>query len=157
MGYWASPDKDQGKLYLKTNYATKRPYSKPSYRLSMVSNSFASMTQAKGLFKISFVFANGTSSDAITIDNDQTIFTKASTNYFLLGLTGKQIRIDDIKSASLSFSKTILAINSVFFDGKWSFKSIYLFSGQDQKGIKLCPDSDFLNSGAQVRLTASGC
>lgn len=60
-----------------------------------------------------------------------------------------------ITSAVVTYKKTTAFLTSLLYQDQWSFKNIDVFSGDNQKPMRLCPTQTYLKSG--VPLTFNLC
>ena len=144
MGYWSSPSRDQGTLYLNTLSPNKDTYCTESYKVKL--NSGNLYNSAKGTFKLYMKTASVTTTVDV-IDDANTTF-KPDTSESRVVSYGDKSRIrGTIESVFVSYSRTGNIITMWFYDTEWNFKSIEVFSGDDQISAgKFCPTSNKIGS-----------
>jgi pimeloyl-ACP methyl ester carboxylesterase len=150
MGYWSTPSRDLGALYLNTQNPLNLPLCLQQYSLTLYSNNLNNIKQTRGKFTISFkTSAQETSSTEIFDDSDAT-FKQDSVETRLISLTKPIGRTTSIESAIISFTKTTNLMSAWLYDDKWSFKYIKIASGDNQDSIKLCPTTMIIESTNSV-------
>ena len=149
MGYWSSPDKDLGSLYLNTQTPLKTPLCKQNFLLTLYSNSINNIQQARGKFTIYFK----TSKELSTIylfDDSDTTFKQNSIETRLLSFEQPIDNAFEIDSAFISYRKTTNLLSSWMYDSQWSFKYVSVLIGDNQKQINLCPLKPIIDSNETV-------
>jgi hypothetical protein len=103
--------------------------------------------KARGSFEITLKGESG-SSDNIVLINDNTLDStlNAGSSVKLLRRAVKNPG-STITSAIVIYKKTNAFLLSLLYQDSWSFKNIEVFSGENQKSIRLCPAQTYLKSG----------
>lgn len=157
MGYWASPNKDLGTLYLNTKSVLNKngTFCKQLYAVHLVSNEEfnSNLTQAKGNFSIYFE-ASDEKSALQLLDNSETVFNPNSNETRLVSLDFPFNK--KIKSLYLSYKKTSNIFISWRYADKWSFKHVELFDANRQVLSRFCPVNKFVSSGKAERFKKCG-
>ena len=146
MGYWATPTKDAGNLYLNTQDASGYPFCKHNFQVTLYSNKVDNLKQALGQIKISFG-NNNTVSDEQVIDDSSFIFKPNSVSTHLASLNEQ---FNDIEKIYLKYVKTTNIFNSWLYDLQWSFNQIKIFDGEQQISKTFCPVKNIIKSGESV-------
>ena len=140
MGYWATPSKVLGSLYLNTRETSTAPYCSYFYKVKLTSNLLLEkMSIMKGKFMISFK-SSKTKSDYEILDDSSTKFTPGLVTTHLVSIKSP-IR-GKITSIFISFVKTG-GLLSLLYDYEWSFQSIEVFDAPEQVTARFCSDAYF--------------
>lgn len=148
LGYYASPDKDNGTLYLDTQsiYADNR--CKQNYQVIVNSDDMGDK-KAKGTFKIYFQTSSQTKSSTETLEKGSTVFSSNLSTRYLVSLDD---RLESpITSAFILYKKTWSIFTT--YEDRWQFKNIEIYSADERSSIKLCPVEDFLNMSNEIEYT----
>ena len=147
MGYWASPSKETGSLYLNTQGAVNYPYCKFNYQIQLYSNNLSSMKQTCG--KLTVVLKNSQSeSNTQTIEDSFYTFNKDFISSHLVSLNSAMA--GNIESISLYFKKRTNPITSWLYDNEWSFKYLDVFDAYKQKKFRFCPVNETIKNEETV-------
>ena len=143
MGYRASPLLELNSLYLNTKSIEAPSCCLQHYQVTVTSDNFVS-SKAKGKVAIYFKTDDETSQTEI-LDDSNTTFESLTSATFLVSLK-TPFKSGPIKSAYISYTKSINPLDWLFFADKWEFKRIEVFSGEQQTTIQLCPQKNFFNT-----------
>ncbi len=149
MGYWSSPTKELGSLYLVTQDPLKSPLCKQNYILTLYSSNLNNIKQALGKFTIFFKTSKQTSS-VETFDDYATVFKQNSVETRLISLNTPIDVSNPIVSAFISYKKTGNILTSWQYDNMWSFKYISILVGDNQQTLNLCPQNLIIDSNQTV-------
>lgn len=150
MGYWASPEKNLGMLFLNTQSPLGESFCKQNYKITLVSDNINGLVQTRGLFELFFITKNHQSSTHV-LDDSQTTFKQDSTEERFISLDSP---IDEeIESLFISFKKTTSLISGWLYYDQWSFKYIEVFNGDTQLSARFCPYVSIIDSGKTVRFS----
>lgn len=127
MGYYASKNKERGSLYLVTGEDLK---CKKTYQIQLESDSKGSKG-GKGDFKIYLQSSTGEISSTENLDDSQTKFTPSSINTKLI--TFEKPLSQKIDQLYISYKR------DSGYEYRWNFKTVEVYSVEDQYRIKLCP------------------
>ena len=133
MGYWASPLRDFGSLYLTTQNADSPPYCQHSYLIHIFSDDLVNMKQIRGRLTISL--KNSQTHITNVLLDDHRIRANSTFPYLFssnLSLNGK------IESVTLLFNNTFKYWR-YYYDSEWSFKHIDVFDPNQQEIKRFCP------------------
>jgi hypothetical protein len=149
MGYWASPTKDLGNLYLNTQEASSFPFCTENYQARLYSNDQTDLKlkQALGKIKISLQYGEKFTNEQI-IDDSTTTFKLNQINTYLI--TINESIEEEIKKVILTYERTTSIFSSWMYDSQWSFKYLELFDGVKQKKLKYCPTKIIMKSGEKT-------
>ncbi len=150
MGYWATPKRDVGSLYLKTQDADQYPYCQHHYLITLNSNSLPKQAQTCGKFTIELEGELGKSS-VIQIENGDKTLKAGSSDAYLVEVSNHLG--GSIKKAWIKFTKTTTLLSSWLYDNQWSFKSIVVTSGDDQIYTRLCSSTEYISNDNTVEFT----
>jgi hypothetical protein len=147
MGYKASASNDNGGLYFNTQHGEKFPFCQHQILVNLNSNSLSGQNQARGLFTVVF---NGdkTKSLPIQLDNSDVTFKAGSTEARLVAST-KYIG-EDISQITVTYTKTSNLLSSFLYQDKWSFRNVEVLNGDNQKSLRFCPSTAYIQSGSSV-------
>lgn len=152
MGYWATPGKDNGRLFLNTKSPSGQSYCKPNYKITLFSDKLDGVTQTRGLFKF-YLVAKDRQSRTQVLDNSETTFKRDSIVERLVAvdwLNGEEIGTE-IESIFISFEKTFNLVSGWMYADKWNFKYVDVFSGDAQVSMRFCPSASVIQSGKTVQ------
>ena len=121
MGYYSSPNNDQGSLYLNTQDPLKSPMCLQNYVLTLYSSYMNNLQGARGKFTVSFKTAKETSSVEI-IDSGDTVILQNSIEKRLISLKKPIDSTSSIISATVSYTRTPNILINWLFSTKWGFK-----------------------------------
>ena len=152
MGYWSTPTKELGSLYLATQDPLKIPFCYQNYLLTLYSSNLNNIKQALGKFTIFFKTSKQTST-VETFDDNATVFKQNSVEARLLSLTQPLDTSVPILSAFISYKKTGNILTGWQYDNQWSFKYINILVGDSQQSINLCPTTLIIDSNQSVEFT----
>ena len=152
MGYWASPLKEKGLLYLSTQNASSQPFCNHHYQLKLVSNYLLSQGQTRGKIIIQLL-NNYQATVPQQIEDSQVTLKPSSTLTRVLGVDGQMN--SPVTSAMVTFSRTTNIFSSWLYDSSWSFKYIELLDSVSQTVVRLCPSKSVMNSNESVLFTTT--
>ena len=147
MGFWASPNKDLGNLYLNTQDANNTPFCKYNYQIQLVSNNLSTMKQTRGKLTVTLK-SSKTTSTTETIDDSNNVFSKDLTTSHLVSLTS--LMTGKIETVTLYFKKTSNFINAWLYDNEWSFKYLDVNGGYEQMTQRFCPVKAIIKTDEKV-------
>lgn len=153
MGYWSSPLNELGTLYLKTQSPLGDSFCRPSYVVTLISNSKlnTSLVEAKGNITIYLETSDGNSTREI-FDDSITIFRPDLVETRLISFNGPLS--DKINSVYLSYDRMESFFGGWFYDKEWSFKNIEIFDSEIQKTSKFCPTKNMIGPGEIVKFSS---
>ncbi len=144
MGYWASPNKQPGSLFLKTQSTeTGDNMCLQKYQIRLNSGDNDSKI-AIGNFVFFFETSLGEKSSVQLIENGKIVFKSFSIEELLYSLD-RPVN-GDITKAYLSYKRNLFSFNSKI-ETIWTFKTIEIFSGDKQVLTRLCPVKQKLLKG----------
>ena len=151
MGHWASPNNELGTHSLTTQSGYKYPFCYIHYKLKATSNNLSGQFKTRGEFKVSLYGSNGTSENHM-IENKWSVISKNTVMRRTAEFTKD---IGQILRAIVSFTRScgLLTLIKCFFDLKWSIKSLEIIHPITLKTVRLCPDTDYIDSGSTVTFT----
>ena len=149
MGYWSSPSKELGSLYLTTQDPQKTPLCIQNYVLTLYSSNLNNIKQAFGKFTIFFKTSQQTSS-VETFDDYETVFKQNSVETRLISLKQPLNTNSSIISAFIGYKKTGNLLTAWLYDSQWSFKYITILVGDNQQTLNLCPQNLIIDSSQTV-------
>lgn len=147
MGYQATLGNDNGLIYLATQNGIKSPFCQHQISINLISNTLTGQNQARGTFKISLTGEKGTS-PFIELDNADVTFKPGSIENRLIA-SAKYVG-ENISQVSVSYTKTTNIISSFLYQDQWSFRQIDLFYADNQKNLRFCPSTSYIQSGSSV-------
>jgi hypothetical protein len=150
MGYWSTPNRDQGALYLNTRDPLVVPLCLQHYSLTFYSNNLSGMTQTMGKFTIALKTSAQETSSIETFDDSDVTFKPNVVGTRLISLKRPIGRVVSVESATVSFTKMPNILINWVFNDRWSFKYIQIASGDSQEVVTLCPTDVFINSSKSV-------
>ncbi len=139
MGYFASPQQDQGSLFLNTNPVKSEFFCKNYYQVVLQSNNLGSK-KAKGYFKIYFKTSKEISSEE-SLDDTETIFESNSVHKRLVSLQAP-LKDPKIVSTVLNYKRGWNPIDYFYYESQWIFKKIEIISAQTQIKMTFCPTNE---------------
>ena len=149
MGHWASPNKELGGLTITTQSGYRDPYCYIHHQIKATSNNLSGQSSTRGKFTVSLTGSNG-NFDNHVIEDD---FSVISRNTVITRTAEFTKDIGQILSARVSFNRScgvLTLINCLLYDTKWSIKTLEIINPVTRKGFKLCPTTDYINSGSSV-------
>ena len=147
MGYWSSPNKDMGALYLNTLNPTLQPLCLQNFGLTLYSHSINKIS-TNGKFTISFKTSTQQTSSTELFDDCVTTF---QANSIVSKLVSLATPINgSIQSASVSFARTTNFLTAWLYDDKWSFSYIQVQNGETGETVTLCPETLVIQSTKSV-------
>jgi pimeloyl-ACP methyl ester carboxylesterase len=149
MGYWASPRKELGKLFVNTQSLTKNSYCEQFFKVTMKSSDSFSIRQARGRFTIYFKTSNETSGSKLFGDSEVA---------FDVGMSKtRMITLDEpidtkypIESVFVTYKRVENIFLGLFYTDQWSFEYVEVLNGETQQKIRYCPTTGFIISGQTV-------
>ena len=150
MGYWSSPSKESGSLYLNTRTPLNTDtFCRQNHQVALVSNSKdVNGIQAKGKFTVYFQTSSETSSIEI-LDATSETFRPDSTEVRLVSLD-KAI-VNQIENIFVYYKKTTDFFTGWMYENKWSFKYVEVLNGEAQIKTRFCPTTSMINSDQTVK------
>jgi hypothetical protein len=146
MGYWASPHKEFGKLFVNTQSLTKSDYCEQFYKVTMKSSDSFSLRPARGQFAIYFKTTTERSPSKLFGDSEIT---------FDVGMSKtRMITLDEpidtkypIESVYVKYKRVEKFFLGLFYADQWGFEYVEVFNGETQQRIRYCPTADYIQSG----------
>lgn len=137
MGYYASPNADQGSLQFSTNDGNTAPFCSHSYIVNVESGNGPNMLQGRGHITMYFL-RNGETTPVEVVDTTEATFKPESEAIRLIST--HKLRPSDvtIDSVFIAYNRVTSVISSWLYDKEWSFKWVELTSGDEQTKIKYC-------------------
>lgn len=149
MGFYASPNYDQGQLYSTTQPFFSDSYCKQYYRVKLFSNTLGNQGEAKGKFTI--YLSNGRQLSATrVIDDSNTVFKRGSVELRFFDLDKPLDYNLEITSVFVSYQRTYNILNFWMYSEFWSFSSIELLNADNQVVSQHCPTNQIIQSGSTV-------
>lgn len=150
LGYWTSPTRDIGTLYLNTQDANSYPYCQHHYLITLNSNNLPSQIQTRGIFTVELQGTENESTE-ILVENSNYTLRPGASDKRLVSFT--KYLGDKIVSLKLKFSKTSKLLSSWLYQNDWSFKNIEVTYGDTQFTEKFCSKDQIIKSDSQVLFT----
>lgn len=154
MGYWASPSKSTGSLYLDTKSLRMKPsYCQNSYQVSLISGDNAD-NFIRGEFYLT-IKTTKVLYENVLWDYGESVHKSGSTVSKLVPI-GEGLRDDEeILSVSVSYTRISFLIGGWYYDTNWAFKYLEIFSGENQTTKRFCAVGLFVKSGNSLMF--EGC
>jgi hypothetical protein len=133
MGYWASPLRETGSLYLDTKPFNQTSSCKSHYQINLISDR-NNNKRAKGKFEIYFQGDHEISSTQI-LDDSYTVFEAMSNTEHLVTLDEPISK--SLRSVYISYTK-VSALDWILYESKWLFKEVRVLFGSQQTELKFC-------------------
>ncbi|CAF0737891.1 unnamed protein product [Brachionus calyciflorus] len=150
MGYWSSPSKDLGTLYLNTQTPLKNDnFCLQNFQVGLVSNAKdITGVQARGRFTI-FLETQTETSSVELLDDSTSTFKSDSTEIRLLSL--KEPLKNPVENIYVYYKKTSNFISGWLYEDKWSFKYVEVLNGDLQTSTKYCPTTTHIFTDQTVK------
>ncbi len=151
MGYWSSPKKDLGTLYLATQSPESYSYCKQSFAVTLESNKVENLSRTTGKFTVYFETKSGPVSSTELLDDCGVTFTPDS-------VVSKVVSFDEpikeeITSLYITYTKTGNFLTSWMYDSQWSFRYVTVLNGEDQTTQRFCPQENIIETTKTVKFS----
>ena len=148
MGFWATPNNDQGTLYLNTQPSTSANFCQQNFGITLHSGKIDKQNQARGVFTIQLESADGEKSTLEKLEDDNNTIKKNSVENRLISLTS---RFDKpVERLQIGYKKTGNFFSSWLYDDQWNFSLVELQAGDSQQYQTFCQKDIWLKSGQTV-------
>jgi hypothetical protein len=144
MGYWASPNKDTGKLFLQTQTPTGSTFCMYHYFVTLSMGRVQNQNKAKGKFSIQM----GNSANYL-IDNEATEFYRNSKQYRLISQTSPLV--SSFNNIYVSYARTSNFFIAWWYDNQWNFEWVEVLNGNTQEKTGWKQTSTWIVSGRTMQ------
>ncbi len=152
MGYYASSSSDQDSLFLVTRPSSSDYFCRHYHQVVLESADFGTK-KAKGYFSIYFSTSIDSPDSELSstedLENGSVVFESNSVHKRLVSIQAPLLK-NEILSAFITYRRGWSPLDW-WYEEKWMFKRVEVFSADHQIKVTLCPMEEMLNDGATMK------